>query len=126
MSRPLYLIDTHVLLWAVDDDPRLSEQQRTIMHHGEGLIISAVSIWEIAIKRALGKLTLAGNIVDTVRAHNIPFLAVNELHAARTEQLGDHHRDPFDRLLIAQAQIENLTILTSDAIFARYDVVVIG
>ncbi len=125
MSRPLYLIDTHVLLWAVSDDPRLSRSQRAILQQGNGLIVSVASIWEIAIKRALGKLVLDGDIVDTVRAHNIPFLAVNELHAARTEQLGDHHRDPFDRMLIAQAQMENLTILTSDKIFSQYDVTVI-
>jgi PIN domain nuclease of toxin-antitoxin system len=125
VSRPLYLIDTHVLLWAVSDDPRLSRSQRSILQQGDGLIVSAASIWEIAIKRALGKLVLDGNIGDTVRTHNIPFLAVNAQHAARTEQLGDHHRDPFDRMLIAQAQIENLTILTSDKIFNQYDVTVI-
>ncbi len=125
MSRPLYLIDTHVLLWAVSDDRSLSRSQRAILEQGDGLIVSVASIWEIAIKRALGKLVLDGNIVETVRAHNIPFLAVNALHAARTEQLGDHHRDPFDRMLIAQAQMENLTILTSDKIFSQYDVTVI-
>jgi PIN domain nuclease of toxin-antitoxin system len=124
MRRPLYLIDTHVLLWAVMDDPLLSRRQRTILQHGEGLVVSSVSIWEIAIKRALGKLSLNGDIVDTVRSRNIPFLAVNEHHAARTEHLGDHHRDPFDRMLIAQAQVENLTILTSDPIFRHYDVTV--
>lgn len=125
MSRPLYLIDTHVLLWAVSDDRRLSRSQRAILEQGDGLIVSVASIWEIAIKRALGKLVLDGNIAETVRGHSIPFLAVNELHAARTEQLGDHHRDPFDRMLIAQAQMENLTILTSDKIFSQYDVTVI-
>ena len=125
MSRPLYLIDTHVLLWAVSDDRRLSRSQRAILEQGDGLIVSVASIWEIAIKRALGKLVLDGNIAETVRGHNIPFLAVNALHAARTEQLGDHHRDPFDRMLIAQAQMENLTILTSDKIFSQYDVTVI-
>ena len=124
MSRPLYLIDTHVLLWAVSDDPRLSKRQREILHQGDDLVVSAVSIWEIAIKRALGKLILNGDIVDAVKSRNIPFLAINERYAARTEHLGDHHRDPFDRLLIAQAQVENLTILTSDDVFRRYDVMV--
>ncbi|MDR6635369.1 PIN domain nuclease of toxin-antitoxin system [Phyllobacterium sp. 1468] len=125
MSRPLYLIDTHVLLWAVSDDPRLSIQQREILHQGDDLVVSAVSIWEIAIKRALGKLILNGDIVDVVKSRNIPFLAIDERHAARTEHLGNHHRDPFDRLLIAQAQVESLTILTSDTIFRRYDVLVV-
>ncbi len=125
MSRPLYLIDTHVLLWALADDPRLSTSQRTILQRGEGLIVSSATIWEIAIKRGLGKLRLDGDIVDTVTMHNIPFLPVNEQHAARTERLGDHHRDPFDRLLIAQAQVENLAILTSDPAFAQYDVEVV-
>ncbi len=122
MSRPHYLIDTHVLLWALADDPRLSTPQRTILQRGEGLIVSSATIWEIAIKRGLGKLKLDGDIVETVRTHNIPFLPVSELHAARTERLVDHHRDPFDRLLIAQAQVENLVILTSDPAFAQYDV----
>jgi len=125
VSRPLYLIDTHVLLWAVSDDPRLSIQQREILHQGDDLVVSAVSIWEIAIKRALGKLILNGDIVDVVKSRNIPFLAIDERHAARTEHLGNHHRDPFDRLLIAQAQVESLTILTSDTIFRRYDVLVV-
>jgi PIN domain nuclease of toxin-antitoxin system len=124
VSRPLYLIDTHVLLWAVSDDPRLSRRQREILQ-GDDLIVSAVSIWEIAIKRALDKLILNGDIVDVVKSRDIPFLAINERHAARTEHLGDHHRDPFDRLLIAQAQVESLTILTSDTIFRRYDVMVV-
>ncbi|MBZ9656037.1 type II toxin-antitoxin system VapC family toxin [Phyllobacterium lublinensis] len=125
MSRPLYLIDTHVLLWALGDDPRLSTAQRTILQRGEGLIVSSATIWEIAIKRGLGKLRLDGDIVETVRMHNIPFLPVNEKHAARTERVGDRHRDPFDRVLIAQAQVENLTILTSDTSFALYDVKVV-
>lgn len=125
MRRPLYLIDTHVLLWAVNDDPRLSRRQRTILQRGEDLVVSSVSIWEIVIKRALGKLSLNGDIVDVVRSRNIPFLAVNEHHAARTEHLGTHHRDPFDRMLIAQAQVENLTILTSDSIFHQYDITIV-
>ncbi|MEK1887020.1 MAG: type II toxin-antitoxin system VapC family toxin [Phyllobacterium sp.] len=125
MTRPTYLLDTHILLLAVADDARLSAKQRVIIQEGAGLIVSAVSIWEIAFKRALGKLVLDGDIVETVKAHNIPFLAVNEHHAARTQLLSDHHRDPFDRLLIAQAQIENLTIVTSDIAFGQYDVAVI-
>ncbi|PSH56872.1 type II toxin-antitoxin system VapC family toxin [Phyllobacterium endophyticum] len=118
-------MDTHLLLWAVSDDPRLSKRQRQILHQGDALVVSAVSIWEIAKKRALGKPVLNGDIVDAVKSRNIPFLAINERHAARTEHLGDHHRDPFDRLLIAQAQVESLTILTSDTIFRRYDVMVV-
>ena len=88
MSRPLYLIDTHVLLWAVSDDRRLSRSQRAILEQGDGLIVSVASIWEIAIKRALGKLVLDGDIVDTVRAHNIPFLAVNDVACGADGAIG--------------------------------------
>jgi PIN domain nuclease of toxin-antitoxin system len=124
MSRQ-YLVDTHILLWVLNADSRLSDHHRDIFLAGENVIVSAISVPEIAIKRSLGKITLTGNIVDILRSNGIPILSVNESHAARLEHLPLHHRDPFDRLLIAQAQIEGLTLVTADRQFSTYDVAVV-
>jgi hypothetical protein len=76
-------------------------------------------------QESLGKITLTGNIIDILRSNEVPILGVNELHAARLEHLPLHHRDPFDRMLIAQAQIEGLTLVTADRHFSAYDVTLI-
>ncbi|ADV13654.1 type II toxin-antitoxin system VapC family toxin [Mesorhizobium ciceri] len=122
MSRR-YLVDTHILLWVLNADSRLSDHHRDIFLTGKDVIVSAVSVAEIAIKKSLGKVTLTGDIVDILRSNGIPILGVNELHAARLEHLPLHHRDPFDRLLIAQTQIEGLTLVSADRQFSAYDVV---
>ena len=122
MTRPKLLIDTQILLWAINDDARLSARHRAILVRNEGLVVSVVSILEIAIKRSIGKLKVKGDLLETIRIRGIPLLPVNEYHALNIERLPHHHRDPFDRLLIAQAQVEGLTILTADPHFARYGV----
>ncbi|CDX53369.1 PilT protein domain protein [Mesorhizobium plurifarium] len=119
---PRYLVDTHILLWVLNADSRLSGHHRGIFLAGKDVTVSAISVAEIAIKKSLGKITLTGNIVDILQSNGIPILGVNELHAARLEHLPFHHRDPFDRLLIAQAQIEGLTLVTVDRHFSAYDV----
>ena len=124
MSRK-YLVDTHILLWVLSADSRLADHHRDIFLAGEDVIVSAVSVAEIAIKRSLGKITFTGDIVDILRSNGIPILSINELHAARLEHLPHHHRDPFDRLLIAQAQIEGLTLVTADRHFSAYDVAMV-
>ncbi|TPN38820.1 type II toxin-antitoxin system VapC family toxin [Mesorhizobium sp. B2-3-3] len=121
MSRK-YLVDTHILLWVLNADSRLSDRHRDIFLAGEEVIVSAISVAEIAIKKSLGKIALNGDVVEILRSNGIPILSVNELHAARLEHLPLHHRDPFDRLLIAQAQIEGLTLVSSDRHFSAYDV----
>ncbi|MET3593058.1 PIN domain nuclease of toxin-antitoxin system [Mesorhizobium shonense] len=117
-----YLVDTHILLWVLNADSRLSDHHRDIFLAGEEVIVSAISVAEIAIKKSLGKVSLTGNIVEILQSNGIPILGINELHAARLEHLPLHHRDPFDRLLIAQAQIEGLTMVTADRHFSAYDV----
>ncbi|AZO30093.1 type II toxin-antitoxin system VapC family toxin [Mesorhizobium sp. M1B.F.Ca.ET.045.04.1.1] len=117
-----YLVDTHILLWVLNADSHLSDHHRDIFLAGEEVIVSAISVAEIAIKKSLGKVSLTGNIVEILQSNGIPILGVNELHAARLEHLPLHHRDPFDRLLIAQAQIEGLTMVTADRHFSAYDV----
>ncbi|TPN54028.1 MULTISPECIES: type II toxin-antitoxin system VapC family toxin [unclassified Mesorhizobium] len=120
-----YLVDTHILLWVLNADSRLSDHHRDIFLAGREVIISAVSVAEIAIKKSIGKVTLPGDVVDILRSNGIPILGINELHAARLEHLPLHHRDPFDRLLVAQAQIEGLTLVTADRQFSSYDVALV-
>lgn len=117
-----FLLDTHVLLWAVVGDPRFAPHHRRIIEAGEGLVVSVVAVWEIAIKISSGKLRFDDDIARIARDRSIALLNIDERHAAAIRNLPLHHRDPFDRMLIAQAQVEGLTILTSDRHFAAYAV----
>jgi PIN domain nuclease of toxin-antitoxin system len=121
------LLDTHSFLWWVTDDPRLSPRAREAMSDGENhLFFSAASAWEIAIKARLGRLTIpdpVATFVPTQLAENaIEGLPINLTHALHVHSLPDHHGDPFDRMLVAQSQIENLPILTGDPLIAQYAV----
>lgn len=122
MSGGPYLLDTPVLIWALADDPRLPATHRGIFLRDEEVVVSAASILEIAVLQADGKIGIDGDIVRVLRQHRIPVLPVTERHAARVAALPLHHRDPFDRLLIATAQLENLTLVSADPRFARYEV----
>jgi PIN domain nuclease of toxin-antitoxin system len=123
VSGPAYLLDTHVLLWSLNGDPRLSRQHFDIIEAKENLTISVVSLWEIAIKRSLGKLTMDEDLLGNIHRRPIRILPINQDHAMGTAVLPLHHRDPFDRMLISQALVEDLTILTSDRRFADYGVI---
>jgi PIN domain nuclease of toxin-antitoxin system len=119
------LLDTHVLLWALVEPGRLPTDARAAMEAPENaLFFSAASIWEIAIKRALDRPDFDAE-PDLVRSAalqtGIEELSVNGLHAARVRQLPHLHRDPFDRLLVAQALVEPLVLMTDDPQIARYD-----
>ena len=113
-----YLLDTHILLWAATDSPRLSTQAREIICHSENtLFFSAASIWEIAIKVGLGRndFTVNPGLFRQVLLDNgYSELSINSLHAVATVLLPDIHKDPFDRILIAQSQIEGVTLLSAD------------
>lgn len=124
------LLDTHVFLWWLTDDPQLSPLAREIIGNGENeVFLSAASGWEIAIKAKLGKLQLSDDIpsfiAEQLVINNITSLPIQINHALHVYGLPDYHRDPFDRLLIAQAQMEDLSILTIDEQIARYPVKVI-
>jgi len=124
------LLDTHTFLWWITDDPQLPLRVRKVIGDGENrLFLSAASGWEIAIKAKLGKLQLPDNlgsfISEQLAVNAIKGLPVRMSHALHTYRLPDYHRDPFDRLLVAQAQLENLPILTSDPQIAQYPVDVI-
>ena len=116
------LLDTHVLLWWLVDAP-LPPDVRSRMADPDVLVaVSAATLWEIAIKRALGKLRLEGSIAGHVDSAGFESLPISPEHAERAGDLPAHHRDPFDRMLVAQAQTEGLTLVARDPIFAMYDV----
>ena len=121
------LLDTHVFLWAIDDDPQLSHAARAAIIDGNNMVfVSAVTAWEIAIKKATGKLTIPqGNYLDELRTHRFASLDITTEHALAVEGLPHHHKDPFDRLLIAQAQMEKLVLVTADARIKQYAVQII-
>ena len=120
------LLDTHAFLWALAGDERMSRLARDTFAGPTGLSLSIASVWEILIKVQSGKLNLprpAGPYVLRKLAENrIETLSVSIDHLLALEHLPMHHRDPFDRMLIAQSLEENLPIVTSDPLFARYDV----
>ena len=119
------LLDTHVLLWAVLDDPRLSAGQREAIAAGE-VWLSAASVWEIGIKRAIGKLEVPDAIFAIAADAGCQPLPIAWAHAEAAAALPPHHADPFDRMLIAQARCEGLRLASSDARMAAYDVALIG
>lgn len=117
------LLDTHVLLWSLSNDPQLGRAARAAIVDPSNLaLVSAVSAWEVAIKRGLGKLRAPADLAAQLRAHRFRELDVTVAHALAVQDLPRHHADPFDRLLVAQASIEDLTIVTRDPAIARYDV----
>jgi len=121
------LLDTQVWLWMVVAPDRLSPAARRLVSSEENeLVLSAISSWEIAIKHALGKLKLPGEPQDLVpewmARTGVTPLPVLHRHALHVASLPSHHRDPFDRLLVAQAQLEELVILTADRQVERYEV----
>jgi PIN domain nuclease of toxin-antitoxin system len=125
------LLDTHAFLWWVSDDRHLSSRARRIIGDGSNEVyFSAVSGWEIAIKARLDRLSVAGNdpeafVAQQVSANNLSILPIHLSHALKTYSLPDHHRDPFDRLLVAQSIIEALPLLSADRRLAQYRVRVI-
>lgn len=118
------LLDTHVALWAITDDARLSSRARQLILAPRATVwVSAVSVWEIAIKHGLGRGEMPVSGEDALRyfqQSGYRLLAVEPEHAAAVEGLPAHHQDPFDRLLVAQALIEPMRLMTHDGMVARY------
>jgi PIN domain nuclease of toxin-antitoxin system len=118
-----YLIDTRVLLWWLDDSPTLSQAARDTIAGGDNTVyVSAATIWEIVIKVALGKLDVPLGLRDAIADAAFECLDITADHAFSVAELPDHHRDPFDRILIAQCRVEDLTFITRDEHARRYDV----
>lgn len=122
------LLDTHVYLWWLVDDPRIGACARESIAEPRWQVhVSAATVWEIAIKSALGRLTLDGTeAVSELEPNAFLELPIRAEHAARAGALPAIHSDPFDRMLIAQAQSERLTLVTADRRFIEYDVAVLN
>ncbi|CAN5770050.1 type II toxin-antitoxin system VapC family toxin [soil metagenome] len=117
------LLDTHILIWIFANDPRLSALTRaTIADANNQVFVSSATAWEIAIKRALGKLEAPKDYSDGLKRYRFTPLDITTDHALAVEDLPPHHDDPFDRMLIAQAKIEQLTLVTRDRRMRAYDV----
>ncbi len=122
------LLDTHALLWWLDGDRRLSRKARTaIGAEINSVIVSAASAWEITTKARLGKLPgaidVAADVAGCVAGQGFSTLDITILHAQRAGRLPGDHRDPFDRMLIAQAQIEDLALVSDERVFDTYGVI---
>ena len=120
------LLDTHTLIWWATDDSALTSRARDRIAGSEEVLVSAATAWEMAIKVSLGRLPSAFDLVtnfeDSLRSRGFQVLAISAAHGIRAGLLPGPHKDPFDRVLIAQAQAENLAIVSSDQIFDRYGV----
>jgi PIN domain nuclease of toxin-antitoxin system len=121
------LLDTHAFLWWVEDSPRLGKKARAaIARPDRACFLSLASCWEMAIKISLGRLQLSQRldrfVAEQMARNGVTPLSVQLPHAARAAELPFHHRDPFDRLLAAQALVEELSIVSADPVFARYGV----
>ena len=120
------LLDTHILLWYLEGNEQLSRSHRDrILNPGNEVFVSVASLWEIAIKTSIGKLKLTTSMTDIfsqLRMQSVDILQMEPGHILQVASLPLHHRDPFDRMLIAQAKVEFLSIITSDSEFGAYGV----
>ncbi len=118
-----FLLDTHILLWWLGDEQKLSPQIRAVISNPENVIfVSAATVWEMSIKKSLGKLSMPNNLLEKLKDNNFQVLDITAEHGLRVTDLPLHHKDPFDRMLIAQSMIEGLTIITLDTKFPLYDI----
>ncbi len=115
-----YLLDTHALIWFLHNDEQLSKKALKIIETEE-VVVSIATLWEIAIKTSLGKLTLAEPFEDffpkQLQMNDIEILSVSIAHLHKLKQLEFYHRDPFDRLIIAQSMVEGMTLISKDGVF---------
>jgi PIN domain nuclease of toxin-antitoxin system len=120
------LLDTHIFLWAVSGNKLLKPAARRFIESADQVYVSAASIWEVAIKARLGKIAVdPDELVAAIDSSGFTELPVRAAHAAGVSRLDQHHNDPFDRLLVAQAVAEPLKLVTADAVLARYSDLVV-
>lgn len=118
------LPDTHTVLWMLAEDPRLSGRAWALLNSDREVLLSAAVVWEVELKRTLGKLSAPGDFVELAIGSGASPLPIGLGHAQRAGALPLHHRDPFDRVLIAQAQLEDAVLLSADDRLRAYDVAV--
>ncbi len=117
------LLDTHVLIWALENNPTLTDNAvNTIVDGNNMVFVSSATVWEISIKQKLGKLDAPDNLLEEISLHRFSSLHINLDHALLAGNLPGIHKDPFDRMLIAQAITEKLMLVTRDKSIAKYDV----
>ena len=122
----ILLLDAHALLWWLSDDPRLSlAARRSLEDPTNDVLVSAASIWELEIKRLAGRLEAPDDITAALEEADIAALPLTGLDAVAAARLPAHHRDPFDRVVVAQAQRLDAVVVTSDRAFGAYDVKVL-
>jgi len=119
------LPDTHVILWWLTDEPTLSGDVKDKLDHEPEVYVSTATIWEVAIKQAIGKLAEPANLAELIRDCGFRELPVRHDHAITAARLPMIHRDPFDRMLVAQAVCEDLTLVTREPHCQKYDVAVL-
>ena len=117
------LLDTHILLWWLEDSPKLPEKTKTAIADGKNqILVSAATVWEMEIKRRLGKLKSPGNIQQVIATNRFEEMPIQVSHAIDAARLKAVHSDPFDRMLIAQANVEKATLATTDKTIRQYSV----
>ena len=116
------LLDTHIVLWWLADDPELPDEIKNRLDHEPNVHVSAATIWEITIKQALGKITAPADLPERIRDSGFRELPISFAHAMAAGRLPLIHKDPFDRMLVAQARCEGLTLVTRDHHCQEYDV----
>jgi PIN domain nuclease of toxin-antitoxin system len=116
-----YLIDTHVLIWWLANDSRLSQEVRDILTY-KPVFCSVVSLWEVILKAQAGKIKVEDSFINEAKGQGFAWMEVQVNHISALEQLPEFHKDPFDRLLIAQAQAESLILITADKYIRKYNV----
>lgn len=127
MDAPAFLIDTHVLLWLDQTPERLSEHILGLLRDPKHRIYcSAASFWEIAIKQSASKLQVSGSFAELLARYSITELPVTARYAEQTRNLPLHHRDPFDRMLVAQAMADHLVLITADRRMLAYEVTILS
>jgi PIN domain nuclease of toxin-antitoxin system len=126
VSRGRYLLDSHILVWLDSGDDRLNPAVLEMLRRAEQRYLSAVTAWELSLKQAAGKLRLRKPVGSMLEAFGLVELPVAIRHGDRAAQLPMHHRDPFDRMLVAQALVEDLILVTADDELARYGVPILA
>lgn len=116
------LLDSHVVLWWLEDNQSLGAQCRELITHADEAYVSAVTPWELGIKRSLGKLSMPEGLSDVLESDGFKSLSITAAHGELAPSLPSVHRDPFDRMLVAQAQLEALVLVTADKALTGYDV----
>ena len=120
------LLDTHILLWWLTEDRKLSQIETAIITDPDNLIfVSAATAWEITVKKMIGKLAAPDDLPAALAANNFLELPISIIHSQKLYQLPLHHHDPFDRIMVAQAMSENLTLMTRDPKIALYEIKII-